>query len=239
MSMPAGIQRLSSGSSSRMRSTVSMTLASACLVMTSSTEGWRLNQAAERLLRTPCSTEAMAESRTTVPFGGLDHERRVVRRRAQLVVGGDGVGALGAVEGAERAGGVGVGDGGAHVLHATPHRGERDRIDADADRRLLGAADADTSATPSTCDDALRDDACRRRRRSRSAAPCCEVSARIRIGAADGLALRKVGSVGRSPGRSVSAALSAACTSRAAPSMLRVRSNCMVMRVMPSELSAR
>ena len=63
-----------------------------------------------------------------------------------------------------------------------------------------------------------------------------EVSARIRIGAADGLALRKVGSVGRSPGRSVSAALSAACTSRAAPSMLRLRSNWMVMLVEPSEL---
>ena len=33
MSMPAGIQRLSSGSSSWMRSTVSITLASACLVI--------------------------------------------------------------------------------------------------------------------------------------------------------------------------------------------------------------
>ena len=68
ISMSAGIQRLSSGSSSRMRSTVSMTLASACLVMTSSTEGCPLNQAAERLLRTPCSTAAMSPSRTTVPL---------------------------------------------------------------------------------------------------------------------------------------------------------------------------
>ena len=56
MSMPAGIQRFSSGSSARMWSTVSMTLASACLVMMSSTDGWPLNQAAERRLRTPCST---------------------------------------------------------------------------------------------------------------------------------------------------------------------------------------
>ena len=64
-----------------------------------------------------------------------------------------------------------------------------------------------------------------------------EVSARIRIGAADGLNLRKVGSVGRSPGRSLSAALSAAWTSRAAPSMLRERSNCTVMWVEPSELT--
>ena len=64
-----------------------------------------------------------------------------------------------------------------------------------------------------------------------------DVSARIRIGAADGLALRNVGSVGRSPGRSLSAALSAACTSRAAPSMLRLRSNCTVMRDWPSEVT--
>ena len=51
-----------------------------------------------------------------------------------------------------------------------------------------------------------------------------------------GCALRSVGSVGRSLGRSVAAALSAACTSRAAPSMLRLRSNWMMMRVEPSEL---
>jgi hypothetical protein len=66
--MLGGIHCLSSGSSSRMRSTVSMTLASPCLVMMSSTEGSRLNHAAERVLRTPCSIVAMAESRTTAPF---------------------------------------------------------------------------------------------------------------------------------------------------------------------------
>ena len=63
-----------------------------------------------------------------------------------------------------------------------------------------------------------------------------EVSARMRIGEADGFALRKFGSVGMSPGRSVSEALSAACTSRAAPSMLRDRSNWTEMRVEPAEL---
>ncbi len=57
-----------------------------------------------------------------------------------------------------------------------------------------------------------------------------EVSARMRIGAAAGLDLRNVGSVGRSLGRSVGAALRAACTSRAAPSMLRDRSNWTLMR---------
>ena len=58
-----------------------------------------------------------------------------------------------------------------------------------------------------------------------------EVSARIRIGAADGFDFLKRGSVGRSAGRSVAAALRAACTSRAAPSRLRLRSNWMEMRV--------
>ena len=68
MSTSAGIQRLSSGNSSRMRSTVSMTLESLALVTTSSTDGCRLYQPKERLLRTPGSIEAMAESRTTVPL---------------------------------------------------------------------------------------------------------------------------------------------------------------------------
>jgi hypothetical protein len=51
-----------------MRSTVSITLAVDCLLMINSTEGWPLNQAAVRLLRTPDSIEATAESRTTVPL---------------------------------------------------------------------------------------------------------------------------------------------------------------------------
>ncbi len=63
-----------------------------------------------------------------------------------------------------------------------------------------------------------------------------EVSARIRTGAAAGLALRNVGTIGRSVGRSLAAALSPACTSRAAPSMLRERSNCTAMLVEPSAL---
>ncbi len=58
MSMPSGIQRLISGSSARMRSTVSMTLASALLVMVSRIAGWLLNIAAERELRVACCTSA-------------------------------------------------------------------------------------------------------------------------------------------------------------------------------------
>ena len=51
-----------------MRSTVSMTLASPCLVMISSTDGSRLNQPAERLLRTLWVIVAIADSRITVPL---------------------------------------------------------------------------------------------------------------------------------------------------------------------------
>ncbi len=57
------------------------------------------------------------------------------------------------------------------------------------------------------------------------------------IGEAAGLNFRNVGSAGKSPGRSLSAALSAACTSRAARSMPRPRSNCTVMLVLPSALT--
>ena len=63
-----------------------------------------------------------------------------------------------------------------------------------------------------------------------------DVSARISTGCAEGFALRNAGSVGKSPGRSVMAALSAACTSRAAESMLRLRSNINCTRVDPNPL---
>ena len=51
-----------------MRSTVSITLELACLLITSSTEGWPLNQAAARRSRTPSSIEATADSFTTAPL---------------------------------------------------------------------------------------------------------------------------------------------------------------------------
>ena len=63
-----------------------------------------------------------------------------------------------------------------------------------------------------------------------------EVSASTSTGAAAGLALRNLGRVGRSVGRSASEALIAACTSRAARSMLRPMANCTWMLVTPSEL---
>ena len=52
ISTPAGIHCLSSGSSARTRLTVSMTLASPCLVIWINTAGCLLNHATERVLRT-------------------------------------------------------------------------------------------------------------------------------------------------------------------------------------------
>ncbi len=58
----------------------------------------------------------------------------------------------------------------------------------------------------------------------------------MKIGDALGLALRKLGRLGKSPGRSATAALSAACTSRAALSILREMSNWIEIVAVPSEL---
>src|SRR6478672_4369682 len=55
-------------------------------------------------------------------------------------------------------------------------------------------------------------------------------------GASDGFALRYVGFERRVAGRSTREALIAACTSRAAPSMLRDSSNCRLMRALPTWL---
>ena len=67
ISTPPGSHCFSSGIKARTRSTVSMTLASPCLVIWISTAGCRLNQAIERLLRTASSTSATSESRTKLP----------------------------------------------------------------------------------------------------------------------------------------------------------------------------
>ena len=56
-----------------------------------------------------------------------------------------------------------------------------------------------------------------------------------RIGKSPGLTLRKLGGVVISTGSRRCAIVSAVCTSSAAASMLRLRSNWMVIRVVPSE----
>src|SRR5471032_2486696 len=60
-----------------------------------------------------------------------------------------------------------------------------------------------------------------------------EVRLMIKIGESAGLTLRYVGLPDRSLGRLLRAALIAACTSRAAPSMSRSRSNCKIIRAEP------
>jgi hypothetical protein len=61
-----------------------------------------------------------------------------------------------------------------------------------------------------------------------------EVSARMRMGASAGFTFRYVGLPGKFAGSWLRAALMAACTSRAAASILRLRSNCKVMPVDPN-----
>src|ERR1017187_10280278 len=63
-----------------------------------------------------------------------------------------------------------------------------------------------------------------------------EVIANTIIGASAGFTLWYVGGFGRSRGNSLDAALIAACTSRAAPSILRFKSNWMVTELPPSVL---
>src|SRR5579871_6745910 len=63
-----------------------------------------------------------------------------------------------------------------------------------------------------------------------------EVSARIIMGASAGFTFQNEGFCGRLEGNWPRAALMAACTSRAAASILRFNSNCRVMLVEPREL---
>src|SRR5690348_15115777 len=63
-----------------------------------------------------------------------------------------------------------------------------------------------------------------------------DVTGRKRVGESAGLTLRNVGGVGMLGGDWFVAAVIAACTSCAAASMLRLRSNCSVICVLPNEL---
>ena len=81
ISTALGIHCLSSGINALTRSTVSMTLASPCLVIWIKTAGCLLNQAIDRLLRTESSTSATSESRTKLPFALLI---RILRNSAAV-----------------------------------------------------------------------------------------------------------------------------------------------------------
>ena len=125
---------------------------------------------------------------------------------------------------------------GAHVLDAQAQAGERGRVDLHAHGGLLAAAH-EHLAHALHLGDLLRQDGVGGVVDLGRAAGVFEVSERIRMGASAGLTLRKLGRVGRFGGRSPAAALMAACTSRAAASTSRSRSNCRVKLTEPSELT--
>ena len=70
---------MSCGSSAWMRSTVSMTLAPASLVIVSRIAGCLPFHAASRVLATPSITVATSDSAQDRAVAGLDHQRRIVR----------------------------------------------------------------------------------------------------------------------------------------------------------------
>ena len=224
ISIPPGIHSFSSGSSALTRSTVSMTLASPCLVIWISTAGCLLNQAIERLLRTLSSTSATSERRTKLPFELLIRISRnsaavricqfieivsLCRPPLKMPTGPSGL----ALMMASRTSSV-----------AIP---AFDSATGLSEIRTAGwsAPLTVTSPTPGTCE--MR---CASTVSATSYIALVEmvfdVSASTNTGAAAGLALRNLGNCGRSLGKSASEALIAACTSRAARSMLRPMANC-------------
>ena len=74
-----------------------------------------------------------------------DDDRLVGLRRRDLVVGGDGVGLLRAVERALRSGDVGAGDRGAQILHRDAVGGEPRQIGLHPHRRLQAAQHGDAA----------------------------------------------------------------------------------------------
>ncbi len=134
---------------------------------------------------------------------------------------------------ADRHIGVGLGDHVADVVERDVARRRRHRIDLDAHGEFLRAVDQH-----------LRDAGQLRDLLRRAVSPYSstvdsgsvgEMIAMNRTGKSPGLTLRKHGGVVISAGRRRCATVSAVCTSSAAPSMSRLRSNWMVIDVVPSE----
>ncbi len=156
ISTPAGIHCFRSGISARTRSTVSMTLASPCLVIWISTAGCLLNQAIDRLLRTESSTSATSDSRTKLPFDALDHDIAELGCGSHLLVDRQRLALSAAVEDADRPQRIGVDDRVPDVVGGDARVRQRHRVERDADRGLVGAADRDFADTRHLRD-ALRD----------------------------------------------------------------------------------
>ena len=144
-STPAGIHCFSSGISALTRSTVSMTLASPCLVIWISTAGCLLNQAIERTLRTESSISATSESRTKLPLELLITMSRNSSAVRICRLSDERLALALAVEDADRPERIGVDDRGPDVVGGDPGIGQRDRVERDPHRRLIGAADGDVA----------------------------------------------------------------------------------------------
>ena len=210
-----------------MRSTVSMTLAPAVLVIVSRIAGCLPNQAASRDVGDAVDhARRRRPAAPMAPFADLQHQRPVVLAVLELAVDADGFRAVRPLEPADRPGDVGGADGVVDVLRRQPaaasaagsSRTRTAGFSAPLTVHLRHARPPATAAAPGRC---------RRRRRSAPRDSVSEVSAIVMIGASAGLNLRKNG-----PRRQVAtagracAALIAACTSCAAPSMSRPMSNC-------------
>ena len=141
--MAGGIEACSTGSIALIRSTVSMTLA----------PGWRwiaqddgpllVEPAGDQVVFRPVDRAAdVADAhRRAVAVG--DDQIGVIVGLEQLIVGVERVGLARAVERAFRQIDIRLAEHAADVLEADAARGQRLRIDLDADGRLLLAADAD------------------------------------------------------------------------------------------------
>ena len=167
-STPAGNARCSRGSSRWMRCTVSTTLAPGWRWMSTTTAGLPLYQAPTLLFSSPSIDvgDVLEQHRRVVAVG--DDDVAIGLGGGDLLVGGDGVGLVRAVERAGGAGDIGGDDHGAQVLEPDAVVGEPRQVGLDADRRLEPAlhgdlADAGHLAQP------LRQHACRRGRRAAAA----------------------------------------------------------------------
>ena len=124
---------------------------------------------------------------------------------------------------------------GAHCIKTEPKLFKSRGIDFNAYGRPRSAAD-EHLADSFNLRQLLRKNGVRCVINMRLASDRSEVSARIMIGASAGFTFRYAGLPGRLAGNWPRAALMAACTSRAAASMFRLRSNWSVMPVEPSWL---
>ena len=140
----------------------------------------------------------------------------------------------GPYERSDRRVGIGLGDDVADVVERNIARRRRHRIDLDPHGEFLRAIDQHLRDA-GQLRNLLRERDLARTRRQRTAAASARFKLMYMTGKSPGLTLRKLGGVVISTGSLRAATVSAVCTSSAAPSILRLRSNWMVIEVMPSE----